>query len=82
MLKGKDWIWLVGLLAFVWLLPNAAQLVRDQQPYPAVTKDGWSPRRAWQRCRMTPALASLTALLLAAAVLSLSRAGEFLYYNF
>jgi hypothetical protein len=31
---------------------------------------------------MTPAWASLTALLLAAAVLSLSRAGEFLYYNF
>jgi hypothetical protein len=31
---------------------------------------------------MTPAWACLTALLLAAAILSLSRAGEFLYYNF
>ena len=82
LLRGKDWFWLVGLLAFVWLLPNAAQLVRDQQPYPAVIKDGWSPRKAWQRWRMTPAWACLTALLLAAAVLSLSRAGEFLYYNF
>jgi D-alanyl-lipoteichoic acid acyltransferase DltB (MBOAT superfamily) len=82
LLKGKDWIWLVGLLAFVWLLPNAAQLVRDQQPYPAVMKDGWSPRHGWQRWRMTPAWACLTALLLAASVLGLSRAGEFLYYNF
>jgi hypothetical protein len=82
LLKGKEWIWLAGLLAFVWLLPNAAQLVRDQQPYPAILKDGWSPRRAWQRWRISPAWAYFTALLLAAAVLSLSRAGEFLYYNF
>ncbi|MEI8041758.1 MAG: MBOAT family protein [Verrucomicrobiota bacterium] len=82
LLKAKDWIWLVGLLAFVWILPNAAQLFRDQQPYPAAMKDDWSPRSAWQRWRMTPAWACLTALLLAAAILSLSRAGEFLYYNF
>jgi D-alanyl-lipoteichoic acid acyltransferase DltB (MBOAT superfamily) len=82
LLKGKDWIWLVGLLAFVWLLPNAAQLVREQQPYPVILKDGWSPRRAWQRWRMTPGWAYVTAVLLAAAVLSLSKAGEFLYYNF
>jgi alginate O-acetyltransferase complex protein AlgI len=82
LLKGKDWIWLVGLLAFVWLLPNAAQLAREQQPYPVVLKEGWSPRFAWQRWQTTPAWACLTALLLAAAVLSLSRAGEFLYYNF
>ena len=82
LLNVKDWIWLVGLLAFVWLMPNAVQLVRDQQPYPAVTQDGWSPRNAWQRWRMTPAWASLTALLLASSVLSLSRSGEFLYYNF
>jgi hypothetical protein len=31
---------------------------------------------------MTPTWAGLAALLLAAAVLSLSRSGEFLYYNF
>ena len=82
LLKGKDWIWLVGLVAFVWLLPNAAQLVRDQQPYPVILKEGWSPRRAWQRWRMTPGWACVTAVLLGAAVLSLSKAGEFLYYNF
>jgi D-alanyl-lipoteichoic acid acyltransferase DltB (MBOAT superfamily) len=82
LLKGKDWIWLVGLLAFVWLLPNAAQLVREQQPYPVILKEGWSPRRAWQRWRMSPGWAYVTAVLLGAAVLSLSKAGEFLYYNF
>jgi alginate O-acetyltransferase complex protein AlgI len=82
LLKGKDWIWLAGLLAFVWLLPNAAQLVRDQQPYPVILKEGWSPRLAWQRWRMTPGWAYITAVLLGAAVLSLSKAGEFLYYNF
>jgi alginate O-acetyltransferase complex protein AlgI len=82
LLKGVDWVWLAGLLAFVWLLPNAAQIVRDHQPYPVVFKDGWAPRRGWQRWQMSPGWACLAAVLLAAAVMSLSRAGEFLYYNF
>jgi hypothetical protein len=82
LLKGKDWIWLAGLLAFVWFLPNAAQLVRQQQPYPVILKEGWTPRFAWQRWQVSSAWAYLTALLLGASVLSLSKAGEFLYYNF
>ena len=80
LLKTKVWIWLGGLLAFVWLLPNVAELVNDYQPYPAVVKE--RPRYAWQRWRMSRTWACFAALLLAAAVLSLSRAGEFLYYNF
>ena len=82
LLRGKDWFWIVALLAFVWLLPNTAQLVREDQPYPVILKEGWLPRMPWQRWRMTPGWACVTAVLLAAAVLSLSRAGEFLYYNF
>jgi hypothetical protein len=66
----------------VWLLPNAAQLVREQQPYPVILKDGWTPRMGWQRWRIAAGWAYITAVLLAAAVLSLSKAGEFLYYNF
>jgi D-alanyl-lipoteichoic acid acyltransferase DltB (MBOAT superfamily) len=82
LIKSNQWIWLVGLLGFVWLLPNVAQLARDYQPYPVVIKEGWTPTHAWQRWRMSPAWACFTAVSLAAAVLSLSRAGEFLYYNF
>ena len=82
LLLAKDWIWLIGLLAFVWFLPNVAQLARDQQPYPVILKEPWSPRYSWQHWAMTPAWAGLAALLLAAAMLSLSRSSEFLYYNF
>jgi D-alanyl-lipoteichoic acid acyltransferase DltB (MBOAT superfamily) len=78
LMKSNDWIWLGVLLAFVWLLPNAAQLLITQQPYPAVTKEPRS-RIHWQ---MSLAGACLTGLLLALSLLSLSRSGEFLYYNF
>ncbi len=82
LIKSKEWIWLVGLLAFVWFLPNVAQLAKDYQPYPVILKEGWIPTQVWQRWRLTSAWACFTAVLLAAAVLSLSRASEFLYYNF
>ena len=82
LLKLKDGYWLIGLLAFVWLLPNVAQIVRDHQPYPAAFQENWAPKRRWQRWQMSSGWACLAAVLLAAAVLSMSRAGEFLYYNF
>ena len=82
LLKTKTWYWLAGLLAFVWLLPNTAELHYQYQPYPAVLKERWALKEPWWRWRLSPAWASLAALLLAVAVLSLSRAGEFLYYNF
>ena len=82
LIKRKEWTWLVGLLAFVWFLPNVAQLARDYQPYPVIIKEGWMPKHLWQRWRMTPGWVWFTAILLAAAILSMSRSGEFLYYNF
>jgi D-alanyl-lipoteichoic acid acyltransferase DltB (MBOAT superfamily) len=82
LIKSKEWIWLVGLLAFVWFLPNVAQLARDYQPYPVILKEGWKPQYAWQRWKLSPAWAYFTGIALAAALLSLSRASEFLYYNF
>jgi hypothetical protein len=82
LIHSRHWILLATLLAFVWLLPNVAQLVRDWQAYPAVTNNDWSSPHPWQRWRMTRTWACVTALLLAVAILSLSHSGEFLYYNF
>ena len=82
LVKTKIWFWLAGLLGFVWLLPNTAEMFSEHQPYPALFKQGSPLRGRWWRWAATPAWASLAALLLAAAVLSLSRSGEFLYYNF
>jgi D-alanyl-lipoteichoic acid acyltransferase DltB (MBOAT superfamily) len=81
LVKSNAWFWLIGLLGFVWLLPNAAQLLYEHQPYPAVAK-AKLPTADWRRWQMSPGWACFTALLLAVAILSLSRSGEFLYYNF
>jgi alginate O-acetyltransferase complex protein AlgI len=81
LLKAKLWYWLAGLLAFVWCLPNTAQIARDYQPYPEALRD-MPGVAAWSRWRANAAWACLAGLLLAASVLSLSKAGEFLYYNF
>jgi hypothetical protein len=80
-LKTKVWLWLVGLLVAVWSLPNVAEMVHQHQPYREVPEDSLPPGRWWW-WRMNPAWAWLAAVLLAVSVLGLSRAGEFLYYNF
>ena len=80
-LKPKTWIWLAGLLAFVWLLPNTTEILIHHQPCPQVVKTKPAVLRWWQ-WRPHPAWACLAGLLLGVAVMSLSRAGEFLYYNF
>ncbi len=82
LLKTKVWIWLIGLLAFAWLLPNTAQMTRDYLSHVNDFKDGRTAGSGWQRWQMNSLWACLAALLLTASVLSLSRAGEFLYYNF
>jgi D-alanyl-lipoteichoic acid acyltransferase DltB (MBOAT superfamily) len=82
LLKPKVWFWLIGLLAFVWLLPNVAELHSNYQAYPAVFKHPQTPGRWCWRWRIGAAWACLAAVLLAASMLSLSRVGEFLYYNF
>jgi alginate O-acetyltransferase complex protein AlgI len=82
LLKVKLWYWLAGLLAFVWLLPNTARIVREYQSYPEAAPSERDAVGAWLRWRINPAWACLGGILLAAAVLSLSKAGEFLYYNF
>ncbi len=78
LLKTKTWVWLAGLLAACWLLPNTAEMMAEQQPYQGIVK----PRYPWLGWTMRPAWAWACGLLLGASILSLSRAGEFLYYNF
>ena len=82
LLKLKTWYWLAGLLAFVWFLPNSAEMVEEYQPYPGILKSRGPGNALWWGWRMNRAWACFAALLLAVSVLSLSRAGEFLYYNF
>ena len=82
LLKPKLWIWILMLLAGVWFLPNTAEMSERIQPYAEVHGQIPLPGFLRQRWQMTPAWAWFTALLMAASILSLSKAGEFLYYNF
>ncbi len=81
LVTGKAWWWLGGLLAFVWCLPNTVEIMGPHAALPAAA-NGAPVARAWWRWEMTPRWACVAGLLLAFAILGLSRAGEFLYYNF
>jgi D-alanyl-lipoteichoic acid acyltransferase DltB (MBOAT superfamily) len=82
LLKSKLWFWLVGLLAAVWLLPNTAEMFNAHQPYPDVVKTDPASQGRWYRWTMGFGWACVSAILLGVSVLALSKAGEFLYYNF
>jgi len=81
LVTGKAWWWLGSLLAFVWCLPNTVEIMGPHAALPAAA-NGAPVARAWWRWEMTPRWACVAGLLLAFAILGLSRAGEFLYYNF
>mgnify|MGYP001159157959 FL=1 len=81
LLRLNSWVWLTGLLAFVWLLPNTMEIFIRDQPYPQVLKEK-SAAAAWWRWRPHLAWACLAGVLLAIAVVNIARGGEFLYYNF
>jgi len=77
LVKSNFWLWLGTLLAFVWFLPNTGEIMeRHLAPASSANSGGWL------KLKITPRWAFATGLLLAASILSLSRAGEFLYYNF
>ena len=82
LLKMNVWPWLAGLLAFVWLLPNTAEIFCRHQPYPESVKPEPDAKPKWFHWDMTTARAIGCAALLGIAILSLSKTGEFLYYNF
>ena len=82
LLKSNLWFWLAGLLAFVWLLPNTAQIFSRHQPCPGIVKTEIPETVRWYHWNMGMTKAWLCALMLGLAILALSKSGEFLYYNF
>ena len=82
LVKAKAWIWLGALLAFVWCLPNTVEIMGRHSLLPQLAAGGNSAARGWWRWELTPRWACLAGLLLVFSILGLSRAGEFLYYNF
>ena len=82
LVKAKTWWWLGALLAFVWWLPNTVEIMGRYTRLPALVGDGTSVPRGWLRWEMSTRWACLAGLLLTLSILGLSRAGEFLYYNF
>jgi D-alanyl-lipoteichoic acid acyltransferase DltB (MBOAT superfamily) len=82
LVQAKIWTSYAGLLAFVWWLPNTVEIMGRAASLPGPAADGTSASRGWWRWQLTPRWACLAGLLLAFSLLGLSRAGEFLYYNF
>ena len=82
LLKAGLWLWLAGLLAFVWLLPNTAEIFSRHQPCPDATEAASDVGSRWYHWNMGIARAIGCAFLLGISILSLSKSGEFLYFNF
>ena len=82
LLKSKMWIWFSLLLFWVWFLPNVAEITFKQLPYHEITINRQSEKTWWLTFEYQPRWAVFTGLIIALAVLSMSRASEFLYYNF
>ncbi len=82
LLKPKLWIWVIALLASVWFLPNTGEMAASLQPYTETRGQNSSAQFFGRNWQFTPAWAWFAAVLMAASILSLSKGGEFLYYNF
>ncbi|NNK31963.1 MAG: MBOAT family protein [Xanthomonadales bacterium] len=80
---GDGFPMIVALWLLVWLAPNTQQILRDFEPAFDTYRGGQlgrSPGRP--RFALTPAWAVVVAMLLVYAVGSLTRATEFLYFQF
>jgi len=83
LLDGANFRWCLVLLAMCWWMPNTQEIMREQRPaldaeehlaaHSGKTTLLWRPDRRW---------ATGMALLAAFAFFSLSRASEFLYFQF
>jgi len=76
---AEAWLWIVGLLVAVNVLPNTQEFMADHRP--AIDFDpGLRPQGP--RWRPTPGYALAGVVITIACVLHLSRVSEFLYYQF
>ncbi len=78
------WVWIVGLLAIAWIMPNVLQMLRNYEPALGISAKpppgekpnlwlSWQPSTAWSVSM---------AVLAAAGILSLGQLSEFLYWQF
>jgi alginate O-acetyltransferase complex protein AlgI len=82
LLKTKLWIWITLLFAWVWFLPNVAQITSSKLLYAGVQappSDSFGSRFSLS---YSAPWAVLAGVLLALSILSMGKATEFLYYNF
>ncbi len=82
LVKTKVWIWLALMLLGVWHLPNSAQLCGKLLPYGEIGR--FELAALPERLKIYPGVcwAIVLTLILSLSVLTLSKTGEFLYYNF
>lgn len=80
---GLQLRWLAAMFLIAWGLPNAQQFLYRHRPaletYPGEVSQAYWKRLVWQP---GAGWALLTATLLVAAVINLTRVSEFLYYQF
>lgn len=80
---GEELKWLLLMFIVAWGLPNVQQLLHRYRPAIETYPGEIAPPR-WRRLIWQPSVgwALLTAVLSVAALINLSRASEFLYYQF
>lgn len=84
MLFIAAWLWIAGLLAVAWTMPNVLQILRNYDPalgISALAPPG-EKQNNWLSWRPTTAWSVSMAVIAAAGILSLGQLSEFLYWQF
>jgi len=78
------WLWIAGLLAIAWFMPNVLQILRNYEPALGVsaTVPPGEKQTIWLSWRPTTAWSVGMAVVTAAGILSLGHLSEFLYWQF
>ena len=83
---GGGWqiIWLAGLLIWVWILPNAQELLRNHEPALNIVKRNRILGRSWPAWSPNMAYGVIFGIAGAVVIVSLlqGQPGEFIYFQF